>query len=316
MASVHLGRLHGAAGFARTVAIKRLLPTLVGNREFVSMFFAEARLAARIHHSNVVSVLDAVAAHGELFLVMDYVHGESLSVLIKRARAAGIAVPAPLVVGIVLNVLYGLHAAHEACSERGEPLKMVHSDVSPHNVLVGVDGVARVVDFGIAKAAQDAHSPARWGPLKGKLRYMPPEQLATGRIDRRGDIYATALVLWDALGVEHCRQAGVRQELGPAVDAVISRGLEDDPSRRYATASDMAADLERAMAPASPREIGDWVTRAAGDALTARAAWIRAIEQQGAVACDCPPASPPHLDDAADAGPVDSAGDFWAQDAS
>jgi serine/threonine-protein kinase len=297
MATVHLGRLRGVGGFARTVAIKRLHPQFARDPEFVSMFLDEARLAARIQHPNVVSVLDVVASERELFLVMDYVHGEALSKLLKRARANGIAVPANVVCAILLDLLYGLHAAHEALSERGDPLNMVHRDVSPQNVLVGVDGIARVLDFGIAKAAQRANASTRTGQLKGKLAYMAPEQVSTGAVDRRADVYSAAVVLWEALTGErlfpaldtghliaqiltrdHKPPSESNPDLPAELDAIVLRGLARKPEDRYASAQDMAADLERAAPPATPRVIGEWVTRIAGQALTARAVSIAEIE--------------------------------------
>ena len=141
MATVHFGRLLGPVGFSRTVAIKRLHPQFAKDPEFVSMFLDEARLAARIRHPNVVPTLDVVATQGELFLVMDYVQGESLSKLIRIAREQGGCIPGRITAGILVGALHGLHAAHEAKNERGEPLGIVHRDISPQNVLVGSDGV-------------------------------------------------------------------------------------------------------------------------------------------------------------------------------
>jgi serine/threonine-protein kinase len=297
MATVHLGRLRGVGGFARTVAIKRLHPQFARDPEFVSMFFDEARLAARIQHPNVVSVLDVVASERELFLVMDYVHGEGLSKLLKRARSNGIPAPANIVCAILIDLLYGLHAAHEALSERGDPLNIVHRDVSPQNVLVGVDGVARVLDFGIAKAALRANQSTRTGQLKGKLGYMAPEQIATGTVDRRADVYSAAVVLWEALTGErlfptletgaliaqiltrdHRPPSQWCPDLSAGLDAIVLRGLARKPEDRYASAHDMAADLEQAVQPATPRAIGEWVMRIAGQALHVRAASISEIE--------------------------------------
>jgi serine/threonine protein kinase len=184
MATVHLGRLLGPVGFSRTVAIKRLHPQYAKDPDFVSMFLDEARVAARIQHPNVVPTLDVVSLEGELFLVMDYVAGESLGRLLRALRDRGPRVPPRIVGSIMTNVLYGLHAAHEARSERGEPLGLIHRDVSPQNVLVGLDGVARVLDFGVAKAAGRVQTTGD-GQVKGKLSYMPPEQIAGGEIDRR-----------------------------------------------------------------------------------------------------------------------------------
>src|SRR6185437_10425019 len=158
MATVYLGRLMGAGGFARTVAIKRLHPQFAKDPEFVAMFLDEARLAARIRHPNVVPTLDVVASKGELFLVMDYVQGESLSRIVRASMKHDAATPLSLVTTIMAGVLHGLHAAHEAKTEQGEALSIVHRDVSPQNVIVGIDGVPRVLDFGVAKASHRAHA--------------------------------------------------------------------------------------------------------------------------------------------------------------
>jgi serine/threonine-protein kinase len=262
------------------------------------MFLDEARLAARIQHPNVVSVLDVVAAEGELFLVMDYVHGESFATLLKRAQATDIAIPTKIVVGIALDLLYGLHAAHEARSERGDALGIVHRDVSPQNVLVGADGIARVLDFGIAKAAaMRTRAETRSGYIKGKLSYMAPEQVATRQVDRRTDVYAAAVVLWEALtgnrffpplevGAlmaqiltrDHVPPSRWNKSLPAGLDEVVLRGLARDPESRYATAHDMAADLERVLSPARPREIGEWVQLVARQSLGARAESMSEVE--------------------------------------
>jgi eukaryotic-like serine/threonine-protein kinase len=197
MATVHYGRLLGPVGFSRTVAIKRLHAHLSRDPEFVSMFLDEARLAARIRHPHVVSVLDVVAQDGELLLVMDFVQGESLNRLIRAAKRSG-GIPPNIVSAIIVGLLQGLHAAHEARSDRGEPLEIVHRDVSPQNVIVGVDGVAQVLDFGVAKAAGRIQETSE-GQLKGKFAYMSPEQLQNKHVDRRTDIFAAAVVLWETL---------------------------------------------------------------------------------------------------------------------
>src|SRR5215471_9492239 len=147
MATVHFGRLVGPVGFSRTVAIKRLHAQYAKDPDFVAMFLDEARLASRVQHPNVVTM------PSEVFLVMEYLQGESLSRLIRDARKAGELVPPGHAASIVAGMLHGLHAAHEAKSERREALNIVHRDVSPQNVLVGTDGAARVLDFGVAKAA-------------------------------------------------------------------------------------------------------------------------------------------------------------------
>src|SRR5690349_19226664 len=189
MAAVHVGRLVGPVGFSRTVAIKRLHPQFAKDPEFVTMFLDEARLAARVRHPNVVPTLDVVASQGELFLVMEYVQGEAFARLLHVTKQNGQRIPRDIVCSVLVAVLHGLHAAHEAKSERGEPLGIVHRDVSPQNILVGVDGIPRVLDFGIAKAI-GRYQQTGQGVIKGKLGYMPPEQVRGEAIDRRADLYA------------------------------------------------------------------------------------------------------------------------------
>ncbi len=299
MATVHFGRLLGPVGFSRTVAIKRLHPQFAKDPEFVSMFLDEARLAARIRHPNVVPTLDVVATQGELFLVMDYVQGESLSRLIRAAREHGQRIPPRFVASIVCGGLHGLHAAHEAKNERGEPLGIVHRDISPQNVLVGSDGVARVLDFGVAKASGRIQT-TREGQLKGKLAYMAPEQIG-GQVTRQTDVYAAAIVLWEALTGQRLfagenegqilskvlggvvdPPSTIAPELPPGLDAVVLRGLAREPAHRYATAREFAIALERCVGIASPTEVGEWVEAVAHGALAKRAEKIAEIESSSA----------------------------------
>jgi serine/threonine protein kinase len=295
MATVHIGRIVGPAGFSRTVAIKRLHAQYARDPEFVSMFLDEARLAARIHHPNVVSTIDVVAREGELFLVMEYVAGESLARLLSAARQTD-RIPLPIVLSVMIHALYGLDAAHEAKSSHGEPLAIVHRDVSPQNVLVGRDGVSRVLDFGVAKAAIRLQS-TRDGQIKGKLRYMAPEQIQMKTVDRRADVYALSCVLWEALTsgqlfvaddpgaivnlilntnvpAPSARAPGLPAKL----DAIVLRGLARDPAARFPTAVAMADELERLGPLATSREVGAWVERTCGDVLQARAARVADIE--------------------------------------
>lgn len=296
MATVHFGRLIGEGGFSRTVAVKCLHAHFAKDQEFAEMFLDEARLAARIQHMNVVAILDVVAREGELFIIMEYVHGESLSKLIKEARKRKTPLPPKVVSAIVIGALEGLHAAHEAKSEQGEPLGIVHRDVSPQNVMVGVDGIAKVLDFGVAKAAGRMQT-TRDGQIKGKLAYMAPEQLKAQDVDRRTDIYAASVMLWEALTgrrlfkadddvglfgmVLHAQvepPSSVVPSLPPELDAVVMRGLERDPEKRFATARDMAEALEKAVGYASAREVGSWVEKLASDTLDVRSQKIVEVE--------------------------------------
>jgi len=296
MATVHFGRLLGPAGFSRTVAIKQLHPPYARDPEFVAMFLDEARLAARIRHPNVVSTIDVVARDGELFLVMEYIQGESFARLLRTAALAGEQVPPDVVSSIVIQALLGLHAAHEARDEKGSSLHIVHRDVSPQNILVGTDGVARVLDFGVAKATsrlQNTHD----GKLKGKIAYMAPEQLLKNPVDRRADIFAAATVLWEALcgdrlfsgddaaaAVAHILEGEVEAPsrraagISAAVDQIVLRGLAKKPELRFSTAREMAQALESALPPAGTLRVSEWVERTAGISLRERADRVAEIE--------------------------------------
>ncbi|MCS6901594.1 MAG: protein kinase, partial [Polyangiaceae bacterium] len=297
MATVHLGRLVGPVGFSRTVAIKRLHPQFAKDEDGVAMFLDEARLAARIQHPNVVQTLDVVQTPGELLLVMEFVRGETLSRLLKASARLGERIPPSIAVAIIVGALHGLHAAHEARSERGEPLNLVHRDVSPQNIMVGADGTARVLDFGVAKAIGRMQTTSE-GQIKGKLGYMPPEQLSAGQIDRRTDIYAAAVVLWEALvgqrlfggdsqGVvvgkilhgEVLAPGKLVEGIPPALDAIVLRGLARAPEERYATAREMAMELERSVGVAPQSVVGEWVERLAGSVLRTRDALVSSVER-------------------------------------
>jgi serine/threonine-protein kinase len=325
MATVHLGRLIGPVGFARTVAVKSLHPGFAKDPEFVSMFLDEARLAARVRHPNVVSTIDVVVGEGELFLVMEYVAGESLAKLVRFASARGERVPLAIATTLVATTLHGLHAAHEALSDRGEPLGLVHRDVSPQNVLVGTDGIARVIDFGVAKAQGRAQT-TREGQVKGKIAYMAPEQLL-GDATRLSDIYAVGLILWEIVAgrrafegdseaslmarVLHATLAppstfvtelstlsAAEQEAIHALDAVVMRAVARDPAARFRTAEEMALAIQ-AVIPQSPaRDVGAWVAAVGSDALAARLRAVAEVESASAmvavasVKSDRPPSIP------------------------
>ncbi len=308
MATVHFGRLVGPVGFSRTVAIKRLHPHFAKDPAFVSMFVDEARLVSRISHPNVIPTLDVVSTQGELFLVMDYVHGESLSKLLMAVRAHKTKVSPHIVSAIMGGVLRGLHAAHEATHPKRGALNIVHRDISPQNVLVGVDGSPRVLDFGVAKAMDRLQEMTREGQLKGKLAYMAPEQFNGGSVTRSVDIWAASVVLWESLTARRLFAAEKQVDTimkiveGPiqppsnymidmdktvgadaytmleALDRIVLRGLEKDPTKRFPTAREMAQALEWAMPPAAPSEVTEWVEEYAHDALVERSQMLGSLQ--------------------------------------
>ena len=283
MASVHLGRLIGSAAFARTVAIKRLLPRYAEQPEFRLMLIDEARLAARVHHPNVVQTLEVVANADELLVVMEYVDGVSLGRLLRAG-----AVPEPILAALVCQVLDGLHAAHVATDEHGAPLQIVHRDISPENILVGADGFARVLDFGIAKARSRLHE-TRDGQIKGKLAYMAPEQLA-GKATQQSDVFAASIVLWEGLTGRRLFQADSDGEIiglvlatvvdppAGALGAIAVRGLARAPAERWANAREMAEAIRGAVTLATPAQIGTWVEAVAAEWLAQRRALVRETE--------------------------------------
>lgn len=296
MAAVHLARLRGEAGFSRTIAAKRLHPQYARDPDFVAMFLDEARLASRVRHPNVVTTLDVVSENGEALLVMEYVSGESLSRLFRGVKPNRL--PLPVTLAIMTGVLHGLHAAHEATAETGQPLAIVHRDVSPQNIMVGVDGVPRILDFGVAKAVQRSQT-TREGQLKGKLSYMPPEQLRRDVVDRRSDVYSAAVVLWEALTGERLFEAQseahvvmnvlnkevpppstVVPEIPHAIDAIVLRGLARDPEQRFQSAREMAIALERCGVAAAPASlVGETVEAVASTTLAGRSRRVAEIER-------------------------------------
>lgn len=312
MATVHIGQLHAPLGFSRVVAIKRLHPALSHQAEFAAMLVDEARITARVRHLNVVPTLDVFLDDGECFLVMEYVEGESLAKLLRSASQAQTLVPLGVVSAVLGGVLHGLHAAHIAKAGSGEPLNIIHRDVSPQNILVGTDGIARVFDFGVAKALGRLQQ-TRAGEFKGKLPYLAPEQFGEGAPDRRVDVYAAAVTLWEALTARRLFDGASEEEvfgkilqsripapselrpgLPAALDELILRGLSRAPSARFASAAEMALALEQAVPPATAREVSAWLQSLAGDALAKRAALVTDMDGGAPAAVFTPaPVTPP-----------------------
>ncbi|MEJ7731636.1 MAG: serine/threonine-protein kinase [Polyangiaceae bacterium] len=299
MATVYVGRLRGAAGFWRLVAIKRAHAHLVEDESFRRMLIAEARLASRIHHPNVVAVDDVEElASGELRLIMDYVEGASLSMLMSAAARTNQPLPPRLAMRIGLDACAGLHAAHQLSDDHGESLRLVHRDVSPHNILVGVDGTARLADFGIAKVARSSVSTTT-GAIKGKLGYMAPEYIEGSEPDARSDVFALGAVIWEALAhrklfrgtnevdtlkrvvtAEVPSLAEVDPALGRALDGVLRKALAKLPAQRFQSAQELGAALEAAALAAglmgSHGEVAAGVESLVGPALAERRREIRA----------------------------------------
>jgi len=305
MASVFLARRRGAAGFTRPVGIKVIHPHLVEGPGFVEMFIDEAKLAAKIQHPNVVHVEELGERDGVLFIAMEFVLGASLSQLLKTHARSGELLDPALVIWIAMQTLSGLHAAHEIKDAEGKLLGLVHRDVSPQNILLTADGNVKVIDFGIAKARGRQYK-TETGSLKGKLRYMAPEQASSGELDRRTDCYALAIIIWEMLTlrrlfdaeddfalIDQIRNPVVRppSQLVPgvtkALDAVLLRALAPVPSDRYPSALEFRRALAQAMpsvASVDANRVADLLEGSLGPLMAERRELLASCVEGGPVA--------------------------------
>ncbi len=287
MATVSLARQLGDAGFERLVAVKRVHRHLVEDPEVFAMASDEARVAALVRHPNVVSVIGVHDARGELLLIQEYVEGVPLSRLLRLLAERGARLPVPVALAIALDAAKGLAATHDAVDLRGEPLAIVHRDVSPQNLLVGADGVTRVIDFGIARSERRM-TMTRTGVLKGKLPYMAPEQIEEQTVDRRADVYALAAVLFEMVTGTRAFEAGddsalMAKILSGALDfepvpelvrGVIEQAMQRSPAARCATANEFARRLREVGGAAAEEEVAALVAALFGEELAARRARI------------------------------------------
>ncbi len=262
MGEVFFARHEGPAGFAKPAVVKRILPHLAAERTFVQMFLNEARLAALLQHTNVVQIFELGEVAGTYFIAMEYVHGRTLRAVHRKLRDSGRPFPPAQLARIVSQALAGLHYAHTLKNEAGEPLQIIHRDMSPDNIIVGFDGSVKVLDFGIAKAVSAA-SITDAGTVKGKSPYMSPEHLRNEALDGRSDLWAVGVLLFEMLADERpfsspslmvlvdrvlTQPTPDLRQLAPqvpdALGSIVYRALEKDRERRYANAEDFASALE------------------------------------------------------------------------
>jgi len=279
----------GVAGFERLFAIKILHPHLAHEEEFIAMFLDEARLAARIRHPNVVATTDiSDTPDSGYYLVMDYVEGDHLGALMRQVTKDGTQVPFPTTIRILTDALNGLSAAHEITDESGQPLHLVHRDISPQNIMVGTDGISRLTDFGVAKATTRLGT-TREGQFKGKLAYMSPEHASDGKADQRSDLFAMGTILWECLTGRRLFRAenhaatlnliciepiplpsSVDPTLEP-FDPILDKALQRDPEMRFQSAIEMADALESKAhtlgGTATQRTISNFVKKFANEKL-------------------------------------------------
>ncbi|HWP06284.1 MAG TPA: protein kinase [Polyangiaceae bacterium] len=301
MGEVWAARLKGPRGFQKLVAIKTLLPELCDDPRIEQMLLEEARIASAIQHPNVVQTTELGEHRGALYLVMEWIDGESLSFVLKRAEERA-PLPIPVAVNLVAQACRGLHAAHELKSDLGVPLGVVHRDVSPHNVLVTHDGVVKLVDFGIAKAMNQDQSLTDHGEVKGKYAYMAPEQVTGADVDRRADIFALGITLYIATTGVHPFKRGDKASVvraitndeppelpssvvpgfPPRLEAVLMKALQKPSDQRYATAEALRVALEAAVpeafAPRFELAIGEYLKNIMGDRAVARREALRRFQ--------------------------------------
>jgi serine/threonine protein kinase len=263
MAEIFLARGVGTAGVERYCVLKRILRDRASDLHFVRMFLDEARLAAQLNHPNVAQVYDIGKLADSFFFTMEYVHGETVRAVLQRARSLRRELPLAAILTVTAGAAAGLHHAHERLGLEGRPLGIVHRDVSPSNLMVSYEGGVKVVDFGVAKAA-DRMSETRSGTVKGKISYLSPEQCRGAPVDRRTDLFALGIVMWEMVTGERLyRRASDfenmsaivneptplpstrRRGLAPEVDAVVMRLLAKDPAERYQTADEVVDSLEQ-----------------------------------------------------------------------
>ncbi|MCS6856161.1 MAG: serine/threonine protein kinase [Sandaracinaceae bacterium] len=264
MAEVYRASIRGPEGFERMVAIKRILPNLVSDEDFVRMFIDEAKLAVKLQHPNIVSIIDLAREGDELFIAMEYVHGKDLRAVLDRVQSmeeTGRRMPIEYTAYVVARICEALHHAYFSSGPGGEPLRIIHRDISPQNVLLSFEGEVKVTDFGLAKAAGRA-SYTRAGVVKGKLAYMSPEQIRGQPLDHRSDVYATGILLWEMLTgtrlflaptdqetilrVYHAQvppPRTIRPDIPEELEAIAMKALAKRPEDRYESAEAMQEDI-------------------------------------------------------------------------
>jgi len=307
MASVWLARLRGKRGFEKLFAIKTIKTELIADPHFQEMFLDEARIASRIVHPNVAQILELGEQDDILYLVMEYVDGDSLAKVNRLTIKKGSALPPGISLRIVAEVCAGLHAAHQLKDEQGESLNVVHRDVSPQNILLTTAGVAKVIDFGLVKARNRSAGETQSGVVKGKIRYMAPEQVSSRPIDHRADVWAAGMVLYELVtghtpyphddDLEVVKKLMSEEPLPPfdvalppQIEKILMKAIVKDPEGRYASCSAMRRAIEAAIheleLPAENDDVAEFVRETLPDLATKRQKTIAkameaAVERQG-----------------------------------
>ena len=290
MAEIYLASASGIEGFEKLCVLKRILPMLATNREFVQMFLDEARIAASLMHSNIAQVFDIGADQGSYYFVMELLRGEDVRRLLQTNVQRKRFIPYEHVVTVITGVCAGLHYAHEMHGKDGRPLQLVHRDISPQNVFVTHDGGVKLCDFGIAKSAAQL-TETRVGTLKGKIRYMSPEQCSSDPLDRRSDVFSLSIVLWEMMTLRRLftgksdfeifkaivetpppPPSEFRRDVPAGLEAIVMKGLSHRREDRFQTAQELQLALEdwaRAeRVPTSPIRLAGFMSELFGPPAT------------------------------------------------
>jgi serine/threonine-protein kinase len=301
MSEIFIARQRGLVALSRLVVVKRILPHLAEEPQFVEMFLEEARLASLVNHPNVVQIFDVDQYDGQYYIAMEYIGGPSVSALVRRLRAEDRAFPYPVAAEIVAQACEGLHAAHELSDESGAPLLLVHRDVSPHNLMIAENGQVKLVDFGIAKARGSAVQ-TRSGNIKGKYPYMSPEQCRGEPLDRRTDIFSVGVVFFELVTGRRIFQRAtelhtlkaiteeriplareIRPDVPEEISEVIRHAMQRNRDQRFGTAAEMGLAVRGALSglsvPTTPTTVAAYVASEHGEILAARAEAIRKVSQ-------------------------------------
>lgn len=302
MGEIFLARLEGAAGFEKLFVVKRILPHLADDARFRQMLISEARLASKLSHANICQVYELGEEAGQLYIVMEYLEGITLLPLLRKASKEQFPLEFGLIAAVIQQTTDALHYAHELTSRDGEHLGLVHRDVSPSNIFLTESGVAKILDFGIAKV-KDASANTQTGTVKGKYAYMAPEQLRGGTLDRRADVFALGVVVYEMIALRRLFQRSTdyltfralmeqpvpdirryRPDIPEALAQVLATALERDPSKRYGSARQLGAAMLDAVAPTgriwTQGEISDRVRSWFGDELGKRDAKVQTVIQR------------------------------------
>ncbi len=284
MAEVFKGVSYGVEGFERLFAVKRVLPSISEDQEFIEMFIDEAKIAVQLNHPNIGQIFELGNAESSYFIAMEFVQGKDLRAIFDRTRKRGERLDIPMACHMVKEVCEALEYAHSKKNERQEALHLVHRDVSPQNILVSYDGDVKLIDFGIAKAAGKA-SKTQAGILKGKFGYMSPEQVRGRPIDRRSDLFSLGVVLFELLTLERCfqgesdfstlekvrnvdirRPSTLNRDIPPELERIILKALSRNPDERYQSASELQDALQKYLYQSGAfyarKDLAQWMKRA------------------------------------------------------